>query len=81
MEIAHHIGLDRGPVHWTLQPYSRHAGRWLIYSWGPDRDSNQGGTLLGVDGVYTNYDPTNGTVSIGNIIRTQRDQEKYDKTN
>lgn len=50
------------------------AGSWLIYSWGPDKDDNSGNVdpdLRGEDRVYTNYDPTNGTISIGNIIRTQ----------
>ena len=56
----------------------RRAGNWMIYSWGPDRDSNQAAPNYGENGVYTNYDPTNGTVSLGNIIRTQRNTEKYD---
>jgi len=58
----------------------RRSGDWLIYSWGPDRNSNQAAPFLGEYGVYTNYDPSNGTVSLGNIIRTQADQEKYDVT-
>lgn len=52
------------------------AGDWLIYSWGPDRDAN----FTAEDGAYTNYDPTNGTVSVGNIIRTQKNTEKYIRT-
>jgi prepilin-type N-terminal cleavage/methylation domain-containing protein len=60
----------------------RHAGDFLLYSWGPDRAANfSGSPPTGEDGIYTNYDPTNGTVSIGNIIRTQRNNEKYDSTN
>ena len=55
------------------------AGEWLIYSWGPDRAANFASSPpVGADGVYTNYDPTNGTVSTGNIIRTQVDPQKYD---
>lgn len=48
------------------------AGDWLLYSWGPDGDNTNGGV-----GVYINYDPTNGTVSLGNIFRTQRSPEAY----
>ena len=50
----------------------RDAGDWLIYSWGPDKDNFNGGV-----GVYVNYDPTNGTVSFGNIFRTQRNASGY----
>lgn len=50
----------------------RDAGDWLMYSWGPDMDNFNGGF-----GVYINYDPTNGTVSLGNIFRTQRNAAGY----
>ena len=44
----------------------------------PNRAGNWSGSPpLGEDGVYTNYDPTNGTVSIGNIIRTQNTTDKF----
>ncbi|MFB3896428.1 MAG: type II secretion system protein [bacterium] len=65
----------------SLQTRRQHAGDWLIYSWGPDRSGNWYAPFIGEDGVYTNYDPSNGTVSTGNIIRTQRNQEKYDTLN
>jgi hypothetical protein len=68
-------------MRYSLQARKQHAGDWLIYSWGPDRSGNWYAPLLGEDGVYTNYDPTNGTISIGNIIRTQRNTEKYDSIN
>ena len=58
----------------------RQSGEWLIYSVGPDRNTNQAAPMLGESGVYTNYDPTNGLVSFGNIIRTQVDPEKIDLT-
>jgi len=66
----------------TLSMYysaTRHAGagEWLIYSWGPDKNMNSSGVSAGDDGAYTNYDPTNGVVSIGNIIRTHRNAEGY----
>lgn len=63
---------------WYKQCRDSLAGAWLIYSWGPDRAGNWAGSPpLGEDGVYTNYDPTNGTVSIGNIIRTQNTTDKF----
>lgn len=50
-----------------LQPW---VGAWLIYGFGPDKVAFHGAyrTLLP-------YDPTNGTVSPGNIVRCQRNNE------
>jgi type II secretion system protein G len=39
--------------------------KWVLWSWGPDKDPNQGPDF----GLNTIYDPTNGTVSRGNIYR------------
>lgn len=48
------------------------AGQWLMYSVGPDNDEfNEGGAVA----VYRDYDPTNGTISLGNIFRTQASGE------
>ncbi len=48
------------------------AGEWIIYSVGPDKDEfNDDGAVA----VYRDYDPTNGTISIGNIFRTQKSGE------
>jgi type II secretion system protein G len=55
-----------------VQSRQRYAGDWLIYSWGPDQIN-----FSGTHSAYLNYDPTNGTVSLGNIFRTQKDPEKY----
>ena len=43
------------------------VGAWVLYGQGPDREWMQGtaSTLLP-------YDPTNGTTSVGNIIRCQK---------
>lgn len=43
------------------------SGPWLSYSWGPNTDYRN----LPVNSVYINYNPTNGTISLGNIFRTQ----------
>jgi prepilin-type N-terminal cleavage/methylation domain-containing protein len=57
----------------TFNRARRDAGKYLFYSVGPDRDqSNQGSSF------YTNYDATNGTISPGNIFRTQSNPEKMD---
>lgn len=50
----------------------RVAGKWLMYSYGPDRDWTNGlsATLCN---TWINYDGSNGTISQGNIFRTQRD--------
>jgi prepilin-type N-terminal cleavage/methylation domain-containing protein len=50
------------------------AGNWLMYSYGPDRDPFN---LQGA--VYINYDATNGTISPGNIFRTQRTTDQYQR--
>ena len=57
-------------------------GPWRILSLGPDQvysqpgipigPFNPNGTLFGAD---IPYDPSNGTVSFGNILRTQKDAE------
>ena len=63
---------------WFKRCRNQLAGVWLIYSWGPDKAGNWAGSPPeGEDGVYTNYDPTNGTISIGNIIRTQNTTDKF----
>jgi prepilin-type N-terminal cleavage/methylation domain-containing protein len=54
----------------------RDAGEWLMYGYGPDKDPFN--SINGVyQSVYLNYDPTNGTVSPGNLFRTQRVPDKY----
>jgi prepilin-type N-terminal cleavage/methylation domain-containing protein len=56
---------------WALRQGS--YAKWALYSKGPDRRWAFTGPpgVLEVDDPYTYaYDPTNGTVSIGNIVRT-----------
>lgn len=64
--------LKEFPTSASFQTRQRDAGSWLFYSYGPDKDTTNGGA-----GVYVNYDATNGTVSAGNLFRTQRNAEKY----
>jgi len=49
----------------------RLAGAYLFYSVGPDGDETNG---TGTNGRpnYRDYDPSNGTISHGNIFRTQK---------
>ncbi len=51
-----------GPIAWT--------GQWLIYGYGPDQQP-----FHGSGATFLPYDPTNGTVSLGNVIRCQKDTE------
>lgn len=46
------------------------VGAWLLYGYGPDKIA-----LQGAKATLVPYDPTNGTVSIGNVVRCQRNQE------
>jgi len=61
----------------TAEPDGRFAGLgpdllayWRIYSLGPDKHFNAVETLDLTTGAF--YDPTNGTVSAGEILRTQK---------
>ena len=55
---------------WKNQELEERAGRHLFYSYGPDKDPfNLGAATM------TPYDSTNGTVSQGNIIRSQKHPE------
>jgi type II secretion system protein G len=53
------------------------TGGYLYYSHGPDGETNQSGAAYktGPNGTWTRYDPTNGTMSWGNIIRTAKSPE------
>ncbi len=71
-------------VNYDNAPTAGNAGRieqtggWMFFSFGPDRVNNAFNTPgAGPNRVFTRYDPTNGTVSFGNIIRTQRSSEGH----
>ena len=62
--------LEVGPPSWTygdIQDY----GEWRMFSIGPDKKYNPIGTADLTMGWI--YDPTNGTISSGMILRTQKD--------
>lgn len=59
---------EASPSSAVLAGRSAQTGGFLFYSFGPDQVINAGTSAP--NAVYTRYDPTNGTVSIGNIIRT-----------
>jgi len=50
------------------------CGKWRMDSYGPDRMIPPGGWY-----IELSYDPTNGTVSIGAIYRSQKDPEGIQK--
>lgn len=61
------------PAQNTIAIASTLAGPWFLYGVGPDRDEwnrNSSQTNLKPIRVYRDYDPTNGTISTGNIFRT-----------
>jgi prepilin-type N-terminal cleavage/methylation domain-containing protein len=54
------------------------GGKWFFYSVGPDKDefnTPAGGSTVG-QRVYRDYDPTNGTISLGNVFRSQKSGER-----
>jgi len=62
--------------HWTENEGAfEKYGKWRMVSVGPDRDYLDGAFPPPLKGSDILYDPTNGTVSFGNILRTQKDQE------
>ena len=46
------------------------VGLWMIYGYGPDKSPFQGAA-----GTLMPYDPTNGTVSAGNLVRCQKNTD------
>ncbi len=62
----------------TWKGRNEQTGGYFFYSFGPDKNDNQGaGTMPGLQGTYTRYDASNGTVSRGNIIRTAASPEGF----
>lgn len=57
---------------YLFQEYDLHYGFWRLLSIGPDGNFYNGGGLFDASIVY---DATNGTASIGNIARSQREGE------
>ncbi len=66
--------LDAYPTSQSYKDRGADCGAWLLYGYGPDKDPFN---LQGA--VYINYDPTNGTVSPGNVFRTQRTSDRYER--
>jgi len=51
-----------------MQEERMRKGRWLLFGCGPDRD-NEASVVMGGSGYLYYYDPSNGTVSDGDIYR------------
>lgn len=75
---AYSNGVLAPPAVNTISVSYRLAGAWLMYSVGPDNDefNRPPGASINARRVYRDYDPTNGTVSLGNIFRTQANGER-----
>ncbi len=87
-EVARHTAAGHQPPFEAIDgpTYNEGAfaryGRWRLLSNGPDRKYSFAGTPIGpfnpnatLLGADIPYDPTNGTVSRGNILRTQKQVE------
>ncbi len=66
--------MDAYPTSASYKARAQDCGAWLLYGYGPDKDPFN---LQGA--VYVNYDPTNGTISPGNVFRTQRTTDRYER--
>jgi hypothetical protein len=61
----------------TGTPYVKQPGafrRYILLSYGPDTDSSKPDFLNPVRGPWLDYDPTNGTVSQGDILNFGNNQ-------
>ena len=66
--MREHLAASPSSTRWKA--LKRYEGDWCMYGVGPDKDAwNTYGYVATM--VYINYDPTNGTVSTGNVWRTQ----------
>ena len=65
-------GVPWFPTNWSLSGKLREPDRKYSFAGTPIGPFNPNATLLGAD---IPYDPTNGTVSRGNILRTQKQVE------
>ena len=56
------------PIYYYLPHEKKRRGRWVVFSRGPDMNYEMG-IEEGGEGLLMHYDPTNGTVSNGDIMR------------
>lgn len=70
INMPYHFSLPGAPPPATQRDLLDKTGRWRLIACGPDLDR-------GADTKFKNlvYDPSNGTVSDGDIVRTQRNPE------
>jgi hypothetical protein len=52
-----------------IKPFQETYGSWVVLSVGPDKDLN----LNGINGRIIHYSPTNGSLSNGDIVRSQKE--------
>jgi type II secretion system protein G len=71
-------GIAGPPASNNITNAEKLAGKWFLYSVGPDNNefNSAPGVALVSQRVYRDYDATNGTVSLGNIFRTQANGDK-----
>ena len=60
--------MDTGSTSWANVHH--YTGEWLILSYGPDKALVSSGLMFNLE-LNPPYDPTNGTISGGNIFRAQ----------
>jgi len=74
-----HFNLKCLPTNAFYLETRRYAGEFAIFSYGPDRIyyNEPAGKGAKTQGQWIDYDATNGTISRGNIIRTQKNGEFF----
>lgn len=70
----HHIyGQSSDTTRQSVYPkYDYYCGKWQLLSNGPNKKADTSDPAYGMFWVVLRYDPTNGTVSPGDIVRTQK---------
>lgn len=71
-QAARWLNTNMGTVPPMIRLRIDEFGSWVLHAAGPDGDRRDIGTAVGPNIVLGYYDPTNGTVSNGDILRTQR---------
>jgi hypothetical protein len=72
------FALHRLPTSAFYKKSAEVAGEWAIFSYGPDQNYyNQGSNAAAAKGQFIDYDASNGTISQGNILRSQKNGEVF----
>ena len=76
MDYFYAGGVAGPPAINTITMAEKLAGKWFFYSVGPDGTEWNAPSGTVAQKVYRDYDATNGTISYGNVFRSQANGER-----